>query len=222
MAELATVIDELAKDGRFLQSVTHWERLPAQPGIYEPLPQRLDPRLAQALDRRGVTRLYSHQAECFRHVKDGRNTVVVTPTASGKTLCYNLPILDELLADPSARALYLFPTKALSQDQQSELNETVIASELGIHVATYDGDTPQSVRVAARDNGRIIISNPDMLHTGVLPNHPKWIKFMSALKFVVIDEVHIYRGVFGSHMTNVVRRLKRIARFYGSKPVFIC
>ena len=147
---------------------------------------------------------------------------MVTPTASGKTLSYNLPVLQRLLADPEARGLYLFPTKALSQDQQSALNEIVLASEVGIKISTYDGDTPSSVRVSARDGGRIIISNPDMLHSGILPNHPKWIRFFSSLSFVVIDEVHTYRGVFGSHMTNVVRRLKRIARFYGSDPVFIC
>ena len=222
MAKLATVVDELKADGRFLSSVTHWEKLPAREGEFEEMPDGIDPRLVDVLRRRGIERLYSHQAECFRLIRDRTNTVVVTPTASGKTLCYNLPVLDYLLKEPDARALYLFPTKALSQDQQSELNETVIGAELGVHVATYDGDTPQSVRVAARDNGRIVISNPDMLHTGVLPNHPKWIKFMSNLRFIVIDEVHIYRGVFGSHMTNVVRRLKRIARFYGSDPVFIC
>lgn len=205
-----------------MSSVTHWERLPARDGDYREIPAEVDPRLSAVLAARGIRRLYSHQAECFHEVQARRNVVVVTPTASGKTLCYNLPVLNALLADEAARALYLFPTKALSQDQQSELNEVVLAGDVGIHVATYDGDTPNSLRVAARDGGRIVITNPDMLHSGILPNHPKWIKFMSSLKFVVIDEVHVYRGVFGSHMTNLIRRLKRIARFYGTEPLFIC
>jgi DEAD/DEAH box helicase domain-containing protein len=148
--------------------------------------------------------------------------VVVTPTASGKTLSYNLPVLEYLLKHPDAKAMYLFPTKALSQDQQSELNEIDLIGELGVRIFTYDGDTPTSIRVSARDQGQIVITNPDMLHTGILPNHPKWIKFLSSLRFVVLDETHTYRGVFGSHMTNLIRRLKRIAMFYGTKPQFVC
>ena len=140
------------------------------------------------------------------------------PTASGKTLAYNLPVLQALLEDPDAKALYLFPTKALSQDQQSELNEVVLGGEIPVKVFTYDGDTPSSIRISARDEGRIIITNPDMLHTGILPNHPKWIKVLKNLRYVVIDEMHSYRGVFGSHMTSVIRRLKRIAAFYGASP----
>jgi DEAD/DEAH box helicase domain-containing protein len=169
-----------------------------------------------------VERLYSHQAESYHTVRGGRNAVVVTPTASGKTLCYNLPVIQTILEQPETRALYLFPTKALSQDQQSELNESILYGDLPVKVATYDGDTPPSVRASARTTGQVIISNPDMLHAGVLPNHPKWITFLKNLKFVVIDELHSYRGVFGSHVTNVIRRLKRIARFYGTDPVFIC
>ena len=155
-------------------------------------------------------------------MRSGRNVVIVSPTASGKTLAYNLPVLQTLLEDPDARALYLFPTKALSQDQQSELNEVVLGGEIPVKIFTYDGDTPSSIRISAREEGRIIITNPDMLHTGILPNHTKWIKVLSGVRYVVIDEMHSYRGVFGSHMTNVVRRLKRIAAFYGTKPVFIC
>ncbi len=215
-------IDNLRSSESFMKNVTHWERIPPKEGVFRDLPDELHPEIREALLRRGISRLYTHQRECYSHARKGSNVVVVTPTASGKTLCYNLPVLQTLLEDKEARALYLFPTKALSQDQQSELNGIVLGGSLSIKVNTYDGDTPSSIRVAARDSGRIVISNPDMLHTGILPNHPKWIKFISALKFVVIDEIHIYRGVFGSHMTNVVRRLKRIARFYGSDPVFIC
>jgi DEAD/DEAH box helicase domain-containing protein len=202
--------------------VSHWETLPARPGRYADFPTDLDPRLEQALVKRGISRLYSHQAACYATARGGRSLVVVTPTASGKTLSYNLPVLQTLLEQPESRAMYLFPTKALSQDQQSELNEVVLFGELGVRIFTYDGDTPSSIRMSARDQGQIVITNPDMLHSGILPNHPKWIKFLKALRFVVIDEVHTYRGVFGSHLANLVRRLKRVLAFYGSDPVFIC
>ena len=196
--------------------------LPAEAGSFAPFPPDLDGRIAAALQRRGVNRLYTHQAEVWEQTRRGKNVVVVTPTASGKTLCYNLPCIQALLQDESARCLYLFPTKALSQDQQAELNELSGGSGgLNIKVATYDGDTPDSLRVSARDTGRIIISNPDMLHAGILPNHPKWIKFFSRLKFIVIDEAHAYRGVLGSHVANVIRRLRRVAAFYGAHPQFI-
>ncbi len=215
-------IRSLQDDAAFMSCVTRWERMEARPGIHEPLPDDIDPRVRSALEARGVDSLYSHQAESYRAARSGRHFVVVTPTASGKTLCYNLAVLQSILEAPESRALYLFPTKALSQDQQSELNESVLAGELAVKIVTYDGDTPASLRVSARDKGQIVISNPDMLHAGVLPNHPKWIKFLRNLKYVVIDELHMYRGIFGSHMTNLVRRLKRIAAFYGSDPVFIC
>jgi DEAD/DEAH box helicase domain-containing protein len=197
--------------------------LPAVEGSFSPFPPDLDGRIAAALRKRGVDRLYTHQAEVWEQARQGQNVVVVTPTASGKTLCYNLPCLQILLSDESARCLYLFPTKALSQDQQSELNELSGGEDggLNIKIATYDGDTPESLRVSARDTGRIIISNPDMLHAGILPNHPKWIKFFSKLKFIVIDEAHAYRGVLGSHVANVIRRLRRVAAFYGASPQFI-
>ncbi|MAG13874.1 MAG: ATP-dependent helicase [Spirochaetales bacterium] len=205
-----------------MSSVTHWERVSATGGDFRDFPENLDLRIREILEKRGVTRLYSHQFTAYHEVQKGNDVVVVTPTASGKTLCYNLPVLQNLLQSADGRALYLFPTKALSQDQQSELNEVVLGGEVPVKIFTYDGDTPSSVRVSARDTGRIVITNPDMLHTGILPNHPKWIKFLSSLRFVIIDEIHIYRGVFGSHMTNLVRRLKRIAEFYGSKPQFFC
>ncbi|MEN6477292.1 MAG: DEAD/DEAH box helicase [Rectinema sp.] len=197
------------------------ERIPAREAVSVPLPDDLSLPLRDALASRGITSLYSHQAEAYALARDKKHFVVVTPTASGKTLCYNLPVVMSLLEDPAARALYLFPTKALSQDQQAELNEIALGGALPIKVHTYDGDTPGSLRVAARDSGRIVISNPDMLHSGILPNHPKWIRFFSALKYVVVDEMHAYRGVFGSHVANVIRRLRRIAAFYGSYPTFI-
>jgi DEAD/DEAH box helicase domain-containing protein len=196
--------------------------LPAEKGIFVPFPPYLDGRIVAVLRKNGIDQLYTHQAAVFEQARQGKNVVVVTPTASGKTLCYNLPCLQTLLADESARCLYLFPTKALSQDQQSALNELSGGPQgLNLKIATYDGDTPESLRVSARDTGRIIISNPDMLHAGILPNHPKWIKFFSRLKFVVIDEAHAYRGVLGSHVANIIRRLRRVAAFYGAEPQFI-
>jgi len=214
----------------FAPNIVVEKLFPASEGFFAPFPADLDSQIAASLRDRGISQIYTHQAEVWENVKKGLNTVVVTPTASGKTLCYNLPVLDTLIRDEKARALYLFPTKALSQDQQSELNELVQGDSragnnghgaIPIKIATYDGDTPDSLRVSARDTGRIIISNPDMLHAGILPNHPKWIKFFSNLKFIVIDEAHAYRGVLGSHVADLIRRLKRVAAFYGSKPLFI-
>ena len=219
---LEDVIEFLKRDRLFTSNVCHWEVIPASSGRYVALPDEIDDRLKSALKARGITRLYSHQYECYRHVRAERNVVVVTPTASGKTLAYNLPILQDLLQNPAAKAMYLFPTKALSQDQQAELNEIDLTGELGVRIFTYDGDTPGSIRMSVRDQGQIVITNPDMLHTGILPNHPKWIKFLASLKYIVLDETHTYRGVFGSHMTNLIRRLKRIVAFYGSKIIFVC
>lgn len=217
-----SIIESLKNDRSFTSCVAHWETIPPREGKYTDFPADIDSRLKSILEKRGISRLYSHQAECYEKIKEGKNVVVVSPTASGKTLAYNLPVLQSLLGDESAKALYLFPTKALSQDQQSELNEVIMGSEVPVRIFTYDGDTPSSIRVSAREQGRIIITNPDMLHTGILPNHPKWIKIFKSLKFIVIDEIHIYRGIFGSHFTNVIRRLKRIAAFYGARPQFIC
>jgi len=205
-----------------LGGVTAIHHIPARAAEFVLMPEDLEPRVAQVLESRGISQLYSHQAEAFRLAREGRNLVVVTPTASGKTLCYNLPILDALVRNPDARALYLFPTKALSQDQLTELNR--FAEELGddIRTFTYDGDTPQDARKSIRARGNLVITNPDMLHTGILPHHTKWERLFENLKYVVIDELHYYRGVFGSHLANVLRRLKRIVRFYGSQPQFIC
>ncbi|MFW5826717.1 MAG: DEAD/DEAH box helicase [Alkalispirochaeta sp.] len=215
------LIDELRGDRAFLENVRHWQTIPATEGTYADIPAAVDPRIVSALSRRGIDRLYQHQSEAIGHAFHGKNVVVVTPTASGKTLSYNLPVLDAILKDPDTRALYLFPTKALSQDQQAELNMTMEDGGLEISVMTFDGDTPPAVRGAARTRGQIIISNPDMLHAGILPNHTKWVQFFQNLRYVVIDEVHTYRGVFGSQVCNVIRRLKRVAEFYGSHPQFI-
>jgi DEAD/DEAH box helicase domain-containing protein len=215
-------LENLLNSPEFAPNIVINRLLPAEEGVFAPFPKDLDVRIVKALKKRGIDRLYTHQAEVWERSRASRNVVVVTPTASGKTLCYNLPCLQALLTDESARCLYLFPTKALSQDQQSELNEISGGAEgLNVKIATYDGDTPDSLRVSARDTGRIIISNPDMLHAGILPNHPKWIKFFSRLRYVVIDEAHAYRGVMGSHVANVIRRLRRVAAFYGAKPQFI-
>jgi len=194
--------------------------LPASDGRYAELPAGLDPRLAAALRARGIERLYSHQREVWDHVRAGRHVVVVTPTASGKTLCYNLPVLQAALAD-RARALYLFPTKALSQDQVAELVALNEAGGLGVRAFTFDGDTPGDARKAVRTRGDIVVTNPDMLHQGILPHHTKWAQFFEALRYVVVDELHTYRGVFGSHVANVLRRLQRVCAFYGAQPTFV-
>src|SRR5262249_26751825 len=187
----------------------------------------IDSRLTRALGARGVTELYTHQAEAIGHALAGKNVVVITPTASGKTLCYNAPVLHAILTDPSSRALYLFPTKALAQDQLAELQAMCETLDRGdgsssIGVFTYDGDTPQDARRAIRGSAHIVLTNPDMVHSGILPHHPRWAKLFENLKFVVIDELHAYRGVFGSHLANVLRRLQRVCRHYGSDPVFLC
>jgi DEAD/DEAH box helicase domain-containing protein len=194
--------------------------LPEHPARYADLPPGLDPRLELALVSRGVSRLYSHQRETADLALAGRHVVVATPTASGKSLCYNLPVLQGILAG-GARALYLFPTKALAQDQAAELLELDAAGALGVRASTFDGDTPADARQAVRRHGDIVVSNPDMLHQGILPHHTRWARFLEALRYVVVDELHTYRGVFGSHVANVLRRLRRVLRFYGADPVFI-
>ena len=196
--------------------------MPARSGTYADIPPDVDAAHPRGPAVRGISTDLQPPARHLERGARGQERRARQPHRVGKTLAYNLPVLQALLEDPDARALYLFPTKALSQDQQSELNEVVLGGEIPVKVFTYDGDTPGSIRISARDEGRIIITNPDMLHTGILPNHPKWIKALKHLRFVVIDEMHSYRGVFGSHMTSVIRRLKRIARFYGAIPLFIC
>ncbi len=206
----------------FRGDVTLDHILPATPALFAPLPLDLKPELAAALAGRGIEHLYSHQAEAYDAVRGGRHLVVVTPTASGKTLCYNLPVLQRLLEDPERRAIYLFPTKALAQDQLAELGALKHGLPIDLRIDTYDGDTSPGRRAAIREAGHIVMTNPDMLHTGVLPHHTRWRRLFSSLEFVVIDELHTYRGLFGSQVANVIRRLKRICEFYGSHPTFIC
>jgi DEAD/DEAH box helicase domain-containing protein len=206
--------------------ITAIRRLPPESASFAPFPDRIDERLQAALRERGVEQLYTHQATAIDHILSGRHVVITTPTASGKTLCYNAPVLNAVLRDPSTRALYLFPTKALAQDQLAELHElsdqVTRRTDVQVGVFTYDGDTPQDARRAIRGRAHIVLSNPDMLHSGILPHHPRWAKLFENLRFVVIDELHAYRGVFGSHLTNVLRRLRRICQHYGSNPTFIC
>lgn len=212
---------QLADKLKILNEVTHYRELSGQDASYADFHEGLSDRLVDVLKKQGIERLYSHQAEAINHIKNGRDTVVVTPTASGKTLCYNLPVLDSILKSEESRALYLFPTKALAQDQLNELLELSEELDAGVKTYTYDGDTRPSVRKSIRQAGHIVLTNPDMLHTGILPHHTKWVKLFENLDYVVIDEVHSYRGVFGSHVANVIRRLKRIAEFYGADPIFI-
>ncbi|MBF0621645.1 MAG: DEAD/DEAH box helicase [Magnetococcales bacterium] len=200
--------------------ITGHVSLPAEDGAFVDYPSDMDARLIKLLQARGMNQLYSHQGEAWSLIRNKKNCVIATPTASGKTLCYNLPVIQDALHNRS-KALYLFPTKALSQDQVSELLALSRLGDLNIRAHTFDGDTPADARKAVRVKGDIIVSNPDMLHQGILPHHTKWAQFFESLTHVVIDEMHIYRGVFGAHMANVIRRLQRICRFYNSDPVFI-
>src|SRR5712692_1428021 len=217
---LQEILDSLltsSRTGPLITAVRHFE---AKPPVLAPFPSSLDPRLLEALRSRGVQQLYSHQAKAFDTVAKGEHLVVVTPTASGKTLCYNLPVLQALVQQPDARVLYLFPTKALAQDQLAELME-LSKSLPDMRMFTYDGDTPQDARRSVRARANLVLTNPDMLHSGILPHHTKWVNLFQNLRYVVIDELHAYRGVFGSHLANVLRRLKRICRHYGASPQFI-
>jgi DEAD/DEAH box helicase domain-containing protein len=197
-------------------------RQPPTQGDFREVPDALHPSLKAALESRGITKLYSHQAEAVALCAAGRNLVVVTPTASGKTLCYNLPVFNLLLREPEARALYLFPTKALAEDQLHEFQKLADAAGADIRAFTYDGDTPQDARKAIRARANVVFTNPDMLHSGILPHHTRWAKVFENLRYVVIDELHSCRGVYGSHLANIMRRLKRICAFYGASPRFIC
>jgi len=202
-----------------LTAVRH---IPAREGQFRAMPGWVRPELAAAYHAKGIEKLYTHQAAAAELAHAGKNFVVVTPTASGKTLCYNLPVLNAVLGNADTRALYLFPTKALAQDQLAELHDLAKRLDDCFGVFTYDGDTPSDARRAIRERGHVILTNPDMLHTGILPHHTKWTRVFENLRYIVLDELHNYRGVFGSHLANVLRRLARIAEFYGSKPQFIC
>ncbi len=221
---LDTLLNKLRFNDDFLKHVVAWERMPRRPARHADMPPKLDERTMMMLRRRGVSPLYSHQVEAIEAVLDGHHVVIATGTASGKSLGYAVPLLEAALHNPHATSLYLAPTKALAQDQSVTLNN--LAAELESHypieVNIYDGDTPKSARAGIRKKGGIVLSNPDMLHLGILPYHTRWARFFQKLQYVVLDEMHIYRGVFGSHMANVIRRLRRICQFYGSDPVFIC
>ncbi|RZI53096.1 DEAD/DEAH box helicase [Aeribacillus pallidus] len=216
------VIHDFRHDERFRDQIVYWHTIPEKEAITVPFPEDMDNRLKEMLKKKGIEQLYSHQKEAFELALNHHNIVAVTPTASGKTLCYNLPVLNAILKNNNTRALYLFPTKALAQDQKSELNEWIEGIKTEINCYTYDGDTSPTIRQKIRKAGHIVMTNPDMLHSGILPHHTKWVSLFENLKYVVIDELHTYRGVFGSHVANVIRRLKRICRFYGSDVQFIC
>ena len=222
MADVGEILSDLRNNPEFRNGIAFWHTIEPRPPVYGDWPEELSEDLRTVLRKRGIRNLYSHQSEAVRLAQNGRNVIVVTPTASGKTLCYNLPVLAHLQGNPDARALYLFPTKALSQDQMLELHD--LAGELSrpLKIYTFDGDTPATARRTIRSSGHIVVTNPDMLHTGILPQHTQWVRLFENLKFVVIDELHYYRGVFGSHTANLLRRLHRICKFYGAHPQFIC
>jgi len=221
-AGVQAVLDRLLAEPSWSSGVLHHAHMPARPADFVPMPDWLDPGLTAGLARRGVTALYRHQAEAMEAVRAGDDVVVVTPTASGKSLCYLVPTLQALVDDPTARALYLFPTKALGQDQVTELGELCRAADLHINASTYDGDTPNAIRSAIRSAGQVVVTNPDMLHAAILPHHTKWFQLFEQLRIIVIDELHTYRGLFGCHVANVLRRLLRICAHYGSHPVIVC
>ena len=215
-------LETLRGSPSFMQNVTQWRVLPERPARYGSFSSALDRRIIEVLHARGIDQPYIHQSEAIEKALAGEDFVVVTPTASGKTLCYNVPVLHSILQNEASRALYLFPTKALSSDQVAELYSMIEAMGVDVKAYTYDGDTPASARTAIRSAGHVVVTNPDMLHQGILPHHAKWVKLFENLRYVVIDEIHAYRGVFGSNLANVIRRLKRICAFYGSNPTFIC
>lgn len=219
---LEQLIDYLSNDSEFQNQLTQWLVFEKRAAQFVEYPDSINEKLKQALKEKGIDKLYSHQLQAYEKIKNGRHVVIVTPTASGKTLSYNLPVLEEILNNPESRALYLFPTKALSQDQVKEAQDLITRLKADIKTYTFDGDTPADIRRTIRTAGHIVVTNPDMLHQGILPHHTLWIKLFENLKFIVLDEIHSYRGVFGSNLANVIRRLKRICKFYGSDPQFIC
>ena len=221
-AEPGAVLADLLAEPSIARGVVHHAVMPPRPAEFASFPTWLDPRIVAGLARRGIERPYVHQAEAIDAVRNGQDIVVVTPTASGKSLCYALPILQAIADDPAARALLLFPTKALGQDQVAEFADLAGASGLRVSASTYDGDTPAPIRSAVRSAGQVVVTNPDMLHAAILPHHTKWFQLFEQLRYIVIDELHTYRGVFGGHVANVLRRLLRICAYYGSHPIIVC
>ncbi len=221
-ASTEAVLTALLDEPSIARGVVHHRHIPAREAEYGTHPEWLDPRIRAGLASRGIERLYTHQADAVEAVHAGEDVVVVTPTASGKTLCYAVPVLQAIADDPAARALFLFPTKALGQDQVAEFAELSRAAGMAISAATYDGDTPAPIRSAVRKAGQVVVSNPDMLNSAILPHHTKWFQLFEQLRVIVIDELHTYRGVFGSHVANVIRRLLRLCAHYGSSPVIVC
>jgi len=222
LARVTQVLDAFASRDRDGEILTAVRQYPAREAQWASFPEWLNEDVCAAYKAKGIQQLYSHQAAAAQAVHAGKNLVIVTPTASGKTLCYNLPVLNAILENDDTRALYLFPTKALAQDQLAELHDLNTRLENRVGIFTYDGDTPSDARKTIREKSHIVLTNPDMLHTGILPHHTRWTRVFENLRYIVIDELHTYRGVFGSHLCNVLRRLQRIASFYGSKPQFIC
>jgi DEAD/DEAH box helicase domain-containing protein len=218
---LQEILQTIQMTDKYKENIVYWQTIQAREAKTAEFPESIHPSLKQALQKRGIQSLYTHQREAYDSIMNKKSIVAVTPTASGKTLCYNLPVIESIIRNKHARALYLFPTKALAQDQKSEINELIQEAALDINSYTYDGDTPASIRQKVRKAGHIVITNPDMLHSAILPHHTKWVSLFENLQYVVIDELHIYRGVFGSHVANVIRRLQRLCRFYGSNPIFI-
>ncbi|KGR79512.1 DEAD/DEAH box helicase [Ureibacillus manganicus] len=219
-------VDELVQswknDSDIKKNILHIETIEEKPAHFASFPEKLHPSIKRALIERGISQLYTHQRDAFDYASEGQSFTAVTPTASGKSLCYHLPVLQQILQDSSSRAIYLFPTKALAQDQKTDLNNLIESMDEEILSYTYDGDTSPAIRQKIRKAGHIVMTNPDMLHSGILPHHTKWVSLFENLKYIVIDELHTYKGVFGSHVAHVIRRLKRICEFYGSKPIFIC
>ena len=221
-ASPAVVLDRVLEEPSLARGVVHHEVIPAQDAEYGDWPGWLAPGVRAGLAARGIDRPYVHQAQAIEAVHARQDVVVVTPTASGKSLCYAVPILQAIADDPAARALCLFPTKALGQDQVAEINLLARESGLDIGTAAYDGDTPAPIRSTIRKAGQIVVTNPDMLHSAILPHHTKWFQLFEQLQVIVVDELHTYRGVFGSHVANVLRRLLRLCAHYGSNPVIVC
>ncbi|MGC2191150.1 MAG: DEAD/DEAH box helicase [Candidatus Dormiibacterota bacterium] len=218
----ASTWSEILNDPELRSRIVLDRLIPAKEAEYRPVPGDIHPQLRDGLQRHGIAALYTHQVEAIELAMAGRSLAVVTPTASGKSLCYLIPVLDAIAKAPESTAILMYPTKALAQDQLTELRGLSDAAELELRTFTYDGDTPPGARSALRQAGQVVLTNPDMLHTGILPHHTQWVRLFKGLRYVVLDELHTYRGVFGSHVANVIRRLDRICAFYGAKPTYIC